>query len=85
MTDVLTLYDTSTSYVYPRTEFESRCRSGERIFMAATEFDKLKTVYEQICNAHNGIAEFRGKLLTLLPIASGAGIFLLLSKDLNPK
>src|SRR5688572_27151269 len=53
--------------------------------MAPTEFDKLKAVYEQVCNAHNSIAEFRGKLLTLLPIASGAGIFLLLSKDLNPK
>lgn len=41
----------------------------------------LKAVYEEICRAHDGIAEFRAKLLALLPIASGAGIFLLLNKD----
>jgi hypothetical protein len=41
----------------------------------------IKTLYDEVCRRHDGIAEFRGKLLTLLPIASGAGIFLLLAKD----
>jgi len=50
---------------------------------ADSEVEGLKALYEQVCNAHNGIADFRGKLLTLLPIASGAGIFLLLSKELG--
>ena len=48
-----------------------------------TSNDDWKTIYDQVCNAHNGIADFRAKLLALLPIASGAGIFLLLNKDLD--
>jgi hypothetical protein len=40
-----------------------------------------KTIYDEVCRRHDGIAEFRAKLLTLLPIASGAGIFLLVAKD----
>lgn len=43
--------------------------------------ENVKAVYEEICRAHDGIADFRAKLLALLPIASGAGIFLLLNKD----
>jgi len=50
-----------------------------------TRFDALKAVYEQVCDAHNGIADFRAKLLTLLPIASGAGIFLLVDEKLPPE
>jgi hypothetical protein len=45
--------------------------------------DRLSAAYAEVCKAHNGIAEFRAKLLALLPIASGAGVFLLLSKDLG--
>ena len=41
-------------------------------------FDALKLEYEMVCKSHDGIADFRAKLLALLPIASGAGIFLLL-------
>jgi len=37
-------------------------------------------IYEQICKEHDAIADFRAKLLALLPIASGAGIFLLFSE-----
>jgi hypothetical protein len=40
----------------------------------------LRTLYQEICQTHNSIADFRGKLLTLLPIASGASVFLLLGK-----
>jgi hypothetical protein len=45
----------------------------------------LKAVYDQVCDAHNGIADFRGKLLTLLPIASGVGIFSLVKEGLPLK
>jgi hypothetical protein len=44
----------------------------------------LKALYEEVCKQHDGIAEFRAKLLSLLPLASGAaGIFLLVSDKLN--
>src|SRR5712691_940947 len=45
--------------------------------------DGLRAIYEQVCNAHNSIADFRAKLLALLPIASGTGIFLLLGNKMN--
>jgi hypothetical protein len=35
-------------------------------------------LYGEVCRSHAGIADFRAKLLALLPLASGAGIFLLL-------
>ena len=38
--------------------------------------------YIEVCKSHSGITEFRAKLLGLLPLASGTGIFLLL-KDQN--
>lgn len=40
----------------------------------------LRMVYQEICKTHNGIADFRAKLLALLPIASGAGVFFLFEK-----
>jgi hypothetical protein len=40
----------------------------------------LRTVYQELCTSYHGIADFRAKLLGLLPLASGAGIFLLLEK-----
>jgi len=47
--------------------------------------EALRIAYEEVCKAHDGISEFRAKLLALLPIASGAGIFLLLDlKDPLP-
>ncbi|MBB3189320.1 hypothetical protein FHR94_000542 [Halomonas cerina] len=45
--------------------------------------DQYKLAYEEVCKAHDLIADFRAKLLALLPISSGAGIFLLLSKGLS--
>lgn len=41
--------------------------------------DRIK--YQEVCESHRAITEFRGKLLTLLPIASGAGVYLLIPKD----
>jgi hypothetical protein len=49
--------------------------------MDAHEPADITAAYEEVCRRHDGIAEFRAKLLTLLPIASGAGIFLLIGKD----
>ena len=41
----------------------------------------LKIAYEEVCRAHDGISDFRAKLLAFLPLASGTGIFLLLKLD----
>jgi hypothetical protein len=43
---------------------------------ASTEV--LRTVYTEVCKAHNDIADFRAKLLALLPVVSGAGILYIL-------
>lgn len=48
--------------------------------MPEVNTDAVKVIYEQVCIAHNEISEFRAKLLALLPIASGTGIFLLLGE-----
>jgi hypothetical protein len=41
----------------------------------------LLPAYQAVCNRHQQIDDFRGKLLALLPIASGAAGLLLLSKS----
>jgi len=48
-------------------------------------YETLKLEYEQICSSHQAITDFRGKLLGLLPLASGVGIFLLLGKPVAAK
>jgi hypothetical protein len=48
-------------------------------------YETLKLEYEQICSSHQAITDFRGKLLGLLPLATGAGIFLLLDKSIAAK
>ena len=35
-------------------------------------------VYAEVCRSYHGIDEFRAKLLALLPLASGTGIFVML-------
>src|SRR4029453_3620050 len=37
----------------------------------------LRCAYERVCASYEGITEFRGKLLALLPLATGTGAFLL--------
>ena len=44
----------------------------------------LGLAYEQLCASHAALTDFRAKLLALLPIASGAGIFLLLEQSPDP-
>ena len=45
------------------------------------DFESLRNAYDQTCQRHRAIDDFRGKLLALLPIASGAAGLLLLSKS----
>ena len=47
--------------------------------MPEWDIEGTKAAYEELCRSHDRIADFRAKLLALLPIASGTGIFLLLN------
>ena len=47
--------------------------------MADEKPTSLRTAYQEVCKSYQAIADFRAKLLGLLPLASGAGIFLLLN------
>ena len=38
----------------------------------------LETLYGEVCNAYHAITEFRGKLLALVPVVSGAGFTLII-------
>src|SRR5687767_14346879 len=40
--------------------------------------DDIHVAYQEVCKSLNVIDDFRAKLLALLPLSSGAGIFLLL-------
>jgi hypothetical protein len=42
--------------------------------------ESRRVVYQEICKSHGAIADFRAKLLALLPAASGASAFVLLAK-----
>ncbi len=42
----------------------------------------LRTLYPEVCKSFHGIDDFRARLLGLLPLASGAGIFLLLETNI---
>jgi hypothetical protein len=46
--------------------------------------ETLRMQYSEICKSHSAITDFRAKLLALLPIASGSGIFFLLTKRSEP-
>src|SRR5262245_61266376 len=49
--------------------------------MSAEEQDGHKAAYERVCESYQAIDDFRMKLLGLLPVATGAGVFLLLSSN----
>jgi hypothetical protein len=42
--------------------------------------ESLRTVYTEVCRSYHAIADFRAKLLALLPIATGAGGLLILTR-----
>jgi hypothetical protein len=41
----------------------------------------LRALYEELSKAHDSVASFRAKLLALLPLASGTGLFAILNID----
>ena len=45
----------------------------------ASPQDELLKVYEQLCNSYRAIDDFRAKLLGFLPLATGTGVFLLIT------
>jgi hypothetical protein len=47
--------------------------------------ESVLTEYREVCQNHRTITDFRGKLLTLIPLASGTGIYLLIPKEGVPK
>jgi hypothetical protein len=49
--------------------------------LLAMDREHLAAEYEQVCNNHDMIADFRAKLLGFLPFVSGAGILVLLRTD----
>jgi hypothetical protein len=49
------------------------------------EVENVRTEYKEVCQNHRAITDFRGKLLTLIPLASGAGIYLLIPKEADPE
>lgn len=51
--------------------------------MTGEKNENLRLAYQQVCSSHNAIADFRAKLLGFLPLASGAGIFLLLNDNIT--
>jgi hypothetical protein len=44
------------------------------------EHEDLRTVYQEVCNSYRFMDDLRAKLLGLLPLVSGAGIFFLLNE-----
>jgi Nickel responsive protein SCO4226-like len=46
--------------------------------------DTVRLIYQEVCKTHASIADFRAKLLALLPLASGTGVFILLGKFNDP-
>src|SRR5690349_12050082 len=47
--------------------------------MAPVSPDAVKEMYDRVCESYHAIDNFRMKLLGLLPVATGTGVFLLLS------
>lgn len=50
---------------------------------SSDEMENYRSTYREVCQNHRTVTEFRGKLLALLPVVSGAGIYLLVPKTSN--
>jgi len=50
----------------------------------APEPETLRSAYQSVSDCHKELAEFRAKLLALLPVATGTGVFLLLTQKASP-
>lgn len=49
-----------------------------------SDIENVRTEYQEVCENHRAITDFRGKLLALLPAVSGVGIYALLPKQGDP-
>jgi len=49
--------------------------------LSEDQYANLRLVYQQLCNSYRAIDDFRTKLLGLLPLATGTGIFLLVGDE----
>lgn len=59
---------------------------NEYVGTLAVDREPLKLAYQEVCTTYHRIDDFRGKLLGLLPLASGAGIlFLVNNAQLDPE
>ena len=47
--------------------------------MTAVSPESVREQYDRVCDGYHAIDDFRMKLLGFLPVATGAGVFLLLS------
>ena len=47
--------------------------------MASVSPESVKALYDRVCESYHAVDDFRMKLLALLPVATGTGVFLLLS------
>ena len=47
--------------------------------MESVNSEKLRIVYSELCSSYRAIDDFRTKLLGFLPVATGAGIFFLVT------
>src|SRR6266516_4840644 len=81
--------EAATMYARPLSSYAIEVTCRLEMCMEATDVparplvsdSSLVAVYEEVSKATASLMEFRGKLLALLPLASGAGIFLLLVAD----
>jgi hypothetical protein len=51
--------------------------------MASVPTESVQALYGRVCDSYHAVDDFRMKLLGLLPVATGTGVFLLLSAKAN--
>jgi hypothetical protein len=54
--------------------------SDNAIELTDQQAENLRAAYKELCTSYHAIDDFRAKLLGLLPLATGTGIYLLLDK-----
>jgi ketosteroid isomerase-like protein len=60
------------------------CWNSDAVQSTEKSGEHSETAYKEVCQNHRAVTDFRGKLLTVLPLASGAGIYVLLPKGSDP-
>jgi hypothetical protein len=60
-------------------------KKAENHDLAPEHTENVRTKYREICENHRTVTDFRGKLLAVLPVISGVGIYVLVPKDRPPE